>query len=101
MRGEKVLVPRVYLTERTQAQSVSGAVISADDIDLEVEGKVGNSGTILASESMRIKADEIENRLGAISSEGLIDLTATKDIVNLSGSIKGEQNKGEISQRVY
>jgi len=85
--GKRVLVPKVYLAN--DYERPNGATISAGSIDLEVEKSVENSGRIYANEEMRIQADEIKNLQGNIGSAGLIDLGATKDIVNLSGTIKG------------
>jgi filamentous hemagglutinin len=89
--GERVLAPEVYLTQRTKA--LSGAVISAGNIDLVVDKAVENAGTIYAHELLKLDAKSISNRLGDISSESRIDLTALNDIQNISGTITGADVK--------
>jgi len=71
--GSKVLAPVVYLSEATRKSIVSGAVIQADSVDLNVNGMVNAGGTI--------------------SGKNTLNIVSSGDIVNLSGAIGG----GDVS----
>ena len=79
------LVPTVYFPDASDMILRSdGAFIAANSID--IEGDLINSGTIVASESIKVDANNIEN-IGALNSKGEISLTAESDIINKSGQI--------------
>ncbi|MEP7244260.1 MAG: hemagglutinin repeat-containing protein [Gammaproteobacteria bacterium] len=73
VRGEKVLVPVVYLASSTRAEVESGAVIHATNINFNGQGLVNTGGTIRADDKL--------------------NATTTGDIVNRSGTITG----GDVS----
>jgi filamentous hemagglutinin len=88
--GQKVLVPVVYLSALREGDLTnSGAIISGDKVQINVTGDVTNTGTIQAIESTKIGAANVNNIGGSIDGGQLTQITAGQDILNLSGSISG------------
>ncbi|MDO7597088.1 MAG: hemagglutinin repeat-containing protein, partial [Pseudomonadota bacterium] len=73
VNGEKVLAPRVFLSQTTKDKILTGAVIAAETIDLDVESLSNSGGVIVAKSGLNV--------------------TAVNDITNTSGTIKG----GDVS----
>jgi filamentous hemagglutinin len=69
VNGEKVLTPQVFLSQATKDKILTGAVIAASTIDLNV-GSLANTG-------------------GVIAAKDSLSVTAVNDITNTSGTIKG------------
>ena len=86
----KVLAPVVYLA-RTRADDLkpSGALITADAIDLHAAGDLANSGRIAGGTRVNLAADNIVNRGGTIDSTGTTVISAATDVLNASGIISG------------
>ena len=86
----KVLAPVVYLA-RTRADDLkpSGALITADAIDLHAAGDLSNSGRIAGGTRVNLAADNVVNRGGTIDSAGTTVISAATDVVNASGIISG------------
>lgn len=83
VEGQKVLVPVVYLSHAHSADlKPNGAMISADNVDIQVSGDLTNSGTIKASDNLKLFAgQDIANLSGKLSG-GQVTLTAGRDIRN-------------------
>ena len=106
VQGQKVLVPVVYLSALREGDlKPSGAVISADNVQINVTGDVTNSGSIQALESVKIGAANVNNIGGTIDSGQLTQIVADQDILNLSGSISGKDVSliagGNITSETY
>jgi filamentous hemagglutinin family protein len=71
--GQKVLAPRVYLSQSSRDMIAGGAVISADDVT--------------------IAGDALNNTGGTIQGANTLTVTTTGDITNTSGTIRG----GDVS----
>ncbi len=92
----KVLAPQIYLSQLHGGDIQSGgAVIAAKSIDLKSGGTLANSGTIRSDDATTLVANDILNQGGTISSGGTVNLQAVNDIVNLSGTIAG--NNGSLA----
>ncbi|RKP44956.1 hemagglutinin repeat-containing protein [Trinickia fusca] len=85
--GHSVLVPVVYLAQASRQDMSGGPVIAAKDIDLENTQGFHNSGTIIASDSMTIDAQSIDNKNGKLQSGGLMKLTTKGDIDLTSATV--------------
>lgn len=86
VNGEKVLAPVVYLSQATKDSILTGAVISANKIDLSIDSLDNIGGTIQGSDELKVAS------LG--------------DITNLSGTIRGgdvslESTNGNIVNKTY
>lgn len=92
IQGQNVLVPVVYLAPGNAKLNPSGAVIQGNNVTLNAEEKITNTGNIMGDQT-KITGENILNRGGTISGSTSLDLTAEKDILNQSGTIKG----GEIN----
>lgn len=92
---QTVLAPVVYLAH-THANDLqpTGALITADDVEIHATGNTTNSGVIKGGTQTVITATNIVNRGGAIGSstdDGTTVLSASNDIVNASGRITGNR----------
>jgi len=92
---QNVLAPVVYLAH-THANDLqpTGALITADDVEIHATGSVTNSGVIKGGTQTVISATNIVNRGGSIGSSadnGTTVLSATNDVVNASGRITGNR----------
>jgi len=85
--GKEYIVPQLYLAN--EYERPNGAYIGGNNVDLEIKEAVTNAGTIYANESLSLRADTITNQFGTIKSGGTVQLDATGDIVNNSGTIEG------------
>jgi filamentous hemagglutinin len=95
----RVLAPVVYLAH-DGADAANGqtgsAVISANNIDLRINGGLDNSGALQAAGNMTIHAGDIINTGvidsgGSDANTGSTLLTATNDVINRGGTISGHQ----------
>ncbi|MEX3970880.1 hemagglutinin repeat-containing protein [Paraburkholderia caribensis] len=92
---QNVLAPVVYLAH-THANDLqpTGALITADDVEIHATGSVTNSGVIKGGTQTVISATNIVNRGGSIGSStdnGTTVVSATNDVVNASGRITGNR----------
>ena len=85
--GSKVqaLVPKVYVAVKPGDVTGEGALISADSMDLKLNGNLDNSGTLLGRQLIKIDANNITNS-GLIQSN-LIDAKAQLDFNNIGGTV--------------
>ena len=86
-----VLVPQVYARLQQGDINPTGAILSADSMNLNVTGSVSNGGTIAGRTAVAITADNINNLGGRISANKTM-LNASKDINNTGGSITGHDS---------
>ena len=92
---QQVLAPVVYLAQ-THANDLqpTGALISADDVELHATGSAVNSGVIKGGTQTVVSATDILNRggtIGSSSANGTTVVSATNDVVNASGQITGNR----------
>lgn len=83
VRGEKVLVPVVYLSQASREGVERGTVIAADDIMMQVASLDNRGGVIAGHDKLAVRArDDVRNTSGTIKG-GNVDLrSAAGDIVN-------------------
>jgi filamentous hemagglutinin len=94
VNGQKVLVPEVYLARSENIDlKANGAVIAADNVQINASSDVKNAGAIKATESVNIQAVNIGNYGGNIDGGKSTQLTADKNILNIGGSINGDQTQ--------
>ncbi|MEJ8859982.1 hemagglutinin repeat-containing protein [Variovorax robiniae] len=88
---QQVLVPQLYVRVRPGDIDGSGALLSADTIRINSQGKgdLTNTGTIAGRSLVDIKADTINNLGGRISG-GNVALDAKADLNNIGGSISAD-----------
>ncbi|MBJ7540064.1 hemagglutinin repeat-containing protein, partial [Marinomonas transparens] len=79
---QQALVPKVYFSAASGLElRQDGALIAASSIDIDVEGEINNTGSMLAKVDLSLKGNNISNG-GTLSSAGGASLTATQDIIN-------------------
>ncbi|MDD3475734.1 MAG: filamentous hemagglutinin N-terminal domain-containing protein, partial [Sulfurimonas sp.] len=84
--GEEVLVPVVYLVDNSNKSS--GSVISAgNELNLNVENSITNSGELVAENNLNISADSIKNEQGTISSNADTTINSETSIKNIASLI--------------
>jgi len=87
IEGQTVLVPTVYLANGPKAVVRGGKILAGGDTRLQVAA-LANSGLIESAGDLEIDADDdIENR-GALKAGDTLNLSATRDIENISGRIE-------------
>ena len=66
---DRVLVPVVHLTRaHSEDLKPNGALIAGTDLQLQINGSLANSGTLMGSNRLAIAATDIANRGGRIQS---------------------------------
>ena len=86
---QKVLTPKVYLTQISQRDLTSGgAIITGSDVQLRAADTLTNAGVIRASNSSAILGNDVLNsgRLD-LGSRGMV--AASNDLINRGGTITG------------
>lgn len=82
VKGQKVLVPVVYLSNATRAGVVSGASLQGYNVNLDVDSVTNRGGDIVALNLVKIKTTgNIENLSGRIAGYN-VSLDAKGDIIN-------------------
>jgi filamentous hemagglutinin len=87
VNGESVLVPVVYLSQKTAESVASGAVIQGTTVNLNASRQLTSTGTIQASQDASIKAGNLLNA-GNLSAGGSLSVQAAQDLLN-AGTIQG------------
>lgn len=91
IKGQKVLLPTLYLSHAHERLTPQGAIIAGKDIDITA-GSIDNAGSLLAQHSLALTSvtGSITHTGGTLHSEGLLALQSAEDIANLSGIIQGD-----------
>ncbi|MES2580332.1 MAG: hemagglutinin repeat-containing protein [Pseudomonadota bacterium] len=85
----RALVPQVYMVLKAGDLAGTGALISADSLQLDLTGDFNNQGYLSGRRVVNITAENINNLGGQISSKE-VNLIARQDINNLGGSVIAE-----------
>jgi filamentous hemagglutinin len=83
---QKVLAPQLYLAPRSGDLLPSGALLSADSLQLNLTGDLVNSGSIAGRQFVSLAANNIKNLGGTIAADN-VALTAQTDLTNQGGRI--------------
>ncbi|MFG1496803.1 hemagglutinin repeat-containing protein [Saccharospirillum sp. HFRX-1] len=83
------LVPKVYTIVREGDLEASGALLAGRNINIDVDGDFTNTGTVQATETAKVDADNINHEGGAITGEQ-VQLSADEDINVIGASVKAE-----------
>jgi filamentous hemagglutinin len=83
----QALVPQVYVTVKSGDLNSSGALISADSIDLHITGDLNNTnGTIAGRRLLTLNANNVNNLGGRLTAND-VGVAAQNDLNNLGGQI--------------
>lgn len=85
----EVLAPQVYIVGRNADIDSRGAVISANDIVVNIQGDIQNSGVIAGRNLTHLAANNIENLGGKLQGRELY-LKAKETLSNLGGELNAE-----------
>src|SRR5690606_13310662 len=80
----------VYVKARVGDLKGDGTLISANSIDLKVQGNVFNSGTIAGRQAVVLSADNVELMNGRIQANQ-VGITTQKDLNIVGGQIQAEK----------
>ena len=69
----KALVPEVYLAHGKNGTLTGSALISAENIDIRATNDILSRGTVIAGDTMRLSASDINNEGGTIKSSTLME----------------------------
>lgn len=67
-----------------------GSIIAGTNVKINLTGDLDNEGTIQGGNATQIEAANINNLGGSLGGNGLTELKAREDIVNLNGTINGK-----------
>ena len=114
----KALVPEVYLAHGKNGTLTGSALISAENIDIRATNDILSRGTVIAGDTMRLSASDINNEGGTIKgstileealrdirntgtmeAENKLSLTAGQDI-DLASTLHKERNKQGYTQTI-
>ena len=114
----KALVPEVYLAHGKNGTLTGSALISAENIDIRATNDILSRGTVIAGDTMRLSASDINNEGGTIKSstileealhtiqntgtmeaENKLSLKAGQDI-DLASTLHKERNKQGYTQTI-
>ncbi len=84
----KALVPEVYLAHGKNGTLTGSALISAENIDIRATNDILSRGTVIAGNTMRLSASDINNEGGTIKASTLME-EALRDIRN-TGTMEAE-----------
>ena len=87
----EVLVPQVYIVGRNTDIDSRGAVISANDVIINTQGNMKNSGVIAGRNLTHLSANNIENLGGKLQGRELY-LFAKNRLDNLGGELNATEN---------
>ncbi len=91
--GQRVLAPVVYLAPSTRERISKGAVIAADEIDMDLESLDNEGGTIAGGDKLSITAkNDITNTGGTIKG-GDVSLESTEGSIINQTRTRGDGNK--------
>ena len=85
----KALVPEVYLAHGKNGTLTGSALISAENIDIRATNDILSRGTVIAGDTMRLSASDINNEGGTIKSSTILE-EALRDIRN-TGTMEAEK----------
>ena len=85
----KALVPEVYLAHGKNGTLTGSALISAENIDIRATNDILSRGTVIAGDTMRLSASDINNEGGTIKGSTLME-EALRDIRN-TGTMEAEK----------
>ena len=85
----KALVPEVYLAHGKNGTLTGSALISAENIDIRATNDILSRGTVIAGDTMRLSASDINNEGGTIKGSTILE-EALRDIRN-TGTMEAEK----------
>ena len=86
----EVLAPQVYIVGRNADIDSRGAVISANDVIVNIQGDIKNSGVVAGRNLTHLAANNIENLGGRLQGRELY-LKAKETLNNLGGELNAEE----------
>ena len=84
----KALVPEIYLAHGKNGTLTGSALISAENIDIRATNDILSRGTVIAGDTMRLSASDINNEGGTIKGSTILE-EALRDIRN-TGTMEAE-----------
>ena len=87
----EVLAPQVYVVARNADVDSRGAVISANDVMVNIQGDIKNSGVIAGRNLTHLAANNIENLGGKLQGRALY-LKAKETLNHLGGEFNAEEH---------
>lgn len=90
----KALVPEVYLAHGKNDTLTGSALISAEHIDIRATNDILSRGTVIAGDTMRLSASDINNEGGTIKGSTILE-EALRDIRNTGTMEAGSPQEGQ------
>nr|WP_198345246.1 hemagglutinin repeat-containing protein [Neisseria weixii] len=87
---QTVLVPQVYVRVQNGDIDGKGALLSGNNVQIDVSGSLKNLGTIAGRNALIINTDTLDNIGGRVHAQKAA-VSATQDINNIGGGLSAEQ----------
>ncbi|WP_428826694.1 filamentous hemagglutinin N-terminal domain-containing protein [Azonexus sp. IMCC34842] len=88
---QKVLVPQVYLLPRSGDLKADGTLIAGQTVAIRAGGDFVNSGTVAGRTLLDLSAANVQN-LGGRLTGAAVNISASNDITNLGGRIEAQDS---------
>ncbi|UCV08564.1 DUF637 domain-containing protein [Dechloromonas denitrificans] len=88
---QKVLVPQVYLLPRSGDLKADGTLIAGQTVSIRAAGDISNSGTVAGRTLLDLSAANVQN-LGGRLNGAAVNISASNDINNLGGRIEAQDS---------
>ncbi|UCV08556.1 hemagglutinin repeat-containing protein [Dechloromonas denitrificans] len=88
---QKVLVPQVYLLPRSGDLQADGTLIAGQTVSIRAGGDFVNSGTVAGRTLLDLSAANVQN-LGGRLTGAAVNISASNDITNLGGRIEAQDS---------
>jgi len=87
-----VLVPKLYLRTKSALKvNGTGALIAANELNLNIKNDIDNSGTIIGHQTAKISTNNINNKLGRLLATDLT-VNARHNINNIGGEFVADKS---------
>ena len=87
VNGESVLAPVLYLAHANNRLAPNGALIQASDLELITGTQLNNTGTLRASNAMRLRAGDNFINEGLTEARDRLEVLAVNNVINRAGGI--------------
>ncbi|MDR1709107.1 MAG: filamentous hemagglutinin N-terminal domain-containing protein, partial [Candidatus Accumulibacter sp.] len=87
---QSVLVPQVYACVRENDLAPTGALIAANNVQIDVQGDIVNSGTLAGREIVALTAENIDILRGRVTGQDVL-AQANNDLNVIGGTIEAER----------
>lgn len=87
-KQQTVLVPKVYVRRNKNEVKLDGALISAQNMDMNLAGKLNNEGNLVAKNQLHITANTVNNSKGGEIKSDFVKINTESNLNNIGGTLQ-------------